>query len=504
MAITVSFYTFSKRANSTKRPSTGGTDYSCNIKSASSVASPRIELNIGSSPAGYNYCYIAHYNRYYYITNWTYEPPLWVAECRTDVLATYKGAIGDASLYILRASAEYDGNITDTMYPPQLPITSSRSVTSISGWKGAFDGTYVIGIAGSNAPQLGAVTYYVTGSAGLTNLIAYMYGAAINDASTQMATDINTIMSTAATPEEGYAMSEAVIADYQARYNYNPINYIVSCKYFPFSVPQGAAQVVNMGYLSTNISLIKLSSPLWTATNTISLPRHPQSTARGEYLNLAPYTRYILNTTLFGDIELNTGEIGQATSIQCVMAVDCVSGQGYLYVAAIDSNGNRFLCGKSATVGVDIALAQSLIDKTGAAAVTAQSYMGVASGTLSGAAAGAAAGGVGAVVGGLAGGIASGVSAIDSIEKANVPRLSLNGSNGGIAITMATDYTLYSEFYSVPDEDNAHRGRPLMKVRQPKNIAGYMMVSDGDVAIDGYEGEQNEVRAYLEGGFYYE
>ena len=60
MSFTATFYTFSKRINSTKQP-TGGSEYSIELKAGSSAINPTIRLDVGQSgnPTGYNYCYIA-------------------------------------------------------------------------------------------------------------------------------------------------------------------------------------------------------------------------------------------------------------------------------------------------------------------------------------------------------------------------------------------------------------------------------------------------------------
>lgn len=505
MAFSVVFYNFSKKSNSTARP-TGGTTFFCNLKSDSSVVNPRIELNYDGNPSGFNYAYIAHYNRYYYITDWTYTPGIWTATMQTDVLATYKSEIGSESLYVLRSSAAYDGNVYDTMYPPQLPITGRRSETAIPNWETSpGSGKYVIGIAATNAPQMGSVTYFVTGRLGLQNLIVYMYGAALTDADTNLEQQLTNIVYDPLVPGSGLAMAEAKIMEYQARYNYNPIQYIVSCKYFPFQpTTSNTPQRVTMGYLDTTIDLLPLGNPVWTREVVIDLPRHPESSTRGEYLNQAPYTKYTLSTALFGDFDLNTADIGTATQLRGIIVVDCVSGTGYLQVNARPNQQlGPLLAVRSAQVGVDIALAQNLIDKTGAAAVTAQARAGQAATAAKGLAS-AAIGDIGGAISASANLLVSEFSAIDSIMKAETPRLSLNGSNGGVAILSATDLTLYSEFYSLPEEDNANRGRPLMQMRTPASLGGYMMISDGAVPIPGTAGEQAELKSILEAGFYYE
>ena len=99
--ININFYTFSKKENSTKRPTGAGTVLSCNIKSRSSIVNPFIELK--TNPTAFNYCYIPSFNRYYYISDITFDSGLWLVTCRIDVLATYKTEIGNTSMYILRS-----------------------------------------------------------------------------------------------------------------------------------------------------------------------------------------------------------------------------------------------------------------------------------------------------------------------------------------------------------------------------------------------------------------
>ena len=111
MAFTVNFYNFAKRENATHRPSGSGTEYSCILKEASSIANPTIQLDIGTgSDPVFNYCYIPEFNRYYWITDWTWvRNRLWEAALSTDLLATFRDDIGSSSLYVLRSSASYDG-----------------------------------------------------------------------------------------------------------------------------------------------------------------------------------------------------------------------------------------------------------------------------------------------------------------------------------------------------------------------------------------------------------
>ena len=67
MAINVVLYSFVKRENSTKQPSSGGTTYSCTMIDDTSLMNPVFKLSIGSNPIGKNYAYVADFGRYYFI-----------------------------------------------------------------------------------------------------------------------------------------------------------------------------------------------------------------------------------------------------------------------------------------------------------------------------------------------------------------------------------------------------------------------------------------------------
>ena len=83
------------------------------------------------------------------------------------------------------------------------------------------------------------------------------------------------------------------------------------------------------------------------------------------------------------------------------------------------------------------------------------------------------------------------------------PRVSSTGGTGGIA-GLAGTWRIYSVFTAVPDDHPEDAGKPLCKVRKPSAIPGYILARHGDVPISGTAGEQAEIQAYLEGGFFYE
>ena len=58
--------------------------------------------------------------------------------------------------------------------------------------------------------------------------------------------------------------------------------------------------------------------------------------------------------------------------------------------------------------------------------------------------------------------------------------------------------------YDIGASDNTEHGRPLCEMRQISTLPGFNMVSDGFVAIPGPLPEQQEIKAILESGFFYE
>ena len=129
MAFRVDFYNFSKKENSTATPSANSaTSFNCKLLSPSGVLSPVLEINLGvNNYPNYNYAYIPNFNRYYWISDWVNDGPLWRCSLNVDVLASYKTAIGNTNLYVLRAANSYDGDIIDTLYPTDTDATITSS-----------------------------------------------------------------------------------------------------------------------------------------------------------------------------------------------------------------------------------------------------------------------------------------------------------------------------------------------------------------------------------------
>ena len=446
MALTVKFYSVSKAVNSTALP-TGEpmAEYECRMLDACSILRPVILLNVGpqANPTGANYAYIAEYNRYYWVADWTVNRGQWVATLTIDPLASWKTEIGNTFQYVLRSSSAFNGKVQDSMYP----ALSASSVNTIYSADNPFkrnlaEGEYVVGVVGKSG-GMGAVNYYVMTPAQFAAFGEKLYGD----------TSI-------------YDIATEEISAFKAQFN--PLQYIVYCQWFPFVLPKGAGKAtIDFGWWELSASCSALpQSPIYTTTLSFDIPDHPQI-ARGSYLNKSPYSRYDLIFGPFGKIPLDASGFPDSTgrTANAVIYVDLVTGRATLQVTASDGGTLAFMSGK---ISVDISLAQISVDYKGAA-VSAVETIGAAIAT----------GGASLLSGGL-----SGISnAIDS----TIPQVRTTGSNGSISDYWIAPRILV-QFFEIAAEDNDRLGRHLCARRKINTLTGYLQTVDTELQIPATSG----------------
>lgn len=475
MAFNVNFYHFSKRENSTYRPGGSGESYSCVLKEASSIANPSIILDVGTgSDPSWNYAYIPQFDRYYYVTDWTWvQNRLWMATLSTDILATFKDDIGNSDLYILRSSADFDGAIIDNYYPSKVNSVFTQVTTPSPFKTNVQQGTFVIGISADNTPTYGSTTYYVMDP---TQTLALVM-------------DLNNRYVTAAngfSPENAALVLQKSLVD--------PIQYINSCIWYPLDI--GDMPGVGTSPRSINIGGIDLptasgypvdaASPLINLNFGFDLPDHPQL-YRGAYMN-GVYRKLFLEVPPFGAVELDGTIACNYRRILVNVTVDCVSGFATIRIGCGNGNTITELLEKYETrAGVPMQLSTVYRDTFNALGGAVSAGAGMLAG---------------AITGNLFGMGASAVSGISDVVNNMKPRVESVGSVGSFA-SYAGSLTLYVQFMHVADEDNEHCGRPLCQVRRISSLPGYLLVKDGDVDINGFTGEADAVKAYLESGFFY-
>lgn len=462
------FYQFAKRTNSTKRPS-GGQGFGIDLKAPCNIINPEIKIATQSDPTGYNYCYLPTFSRYYWVKNWTYADGLWVASLTVDTLASYRDQIGSATEYVVRSSAQYDGTISDSLYPAKATV---QSVTN--AFQGGFaetisEGFFVIGFIAKTPNSIGAVTYVVMSPGNAKKL------------SSKLLTDVSYL-----------SIDNAEISDSLTKILFNPYQYIVSCNYFPFSIAEITAHLplvssVDVGWWSVDIPcwILGADNNKLTKSVSVSIPKHPQAASRGGYCNASPYTDYTIFLQPFGVIPLDASKLWGAATLSIQYVVDLFTGDSIL---RIFTNTKQLVHETTVKLGVPIQLSNITFDVPSGGGLL-QTGIAAAFGGLQA-----------ALTGGSFSDVGNGILNAAQATNADV------ASKGATGSTIAFDSVPYmvARFKILVDDNNEDHGRPLCKRVQLSTIPGFIMVDDPDIALNATAAEIDSVKSYMKNGFFLE
>ena len=485
MALTVNFWTFNKKENSTAIPSGNPTrTFSCTIKSDSGILSPVLEIGLGMdvNPAAWNYAQITSYYRYYRVTDWQWSDGLWLCSLEVDPLASWRSHIGNSSHYVLRSSYDHNINALDEFYPALSSRPNYYTDTADFGFSQSFSaGYYVIAIA-AKGTGAGPVTYYVLTASEIADLVDYMLASPTDGADTWLDTFAN-------------------MADILYRSIYSPFDYIKSCKWFPIGSQAQYNQILRFGnYEAVNLQGQAMAIGALLGRNAAAWPSYTQSldlpsnwlTLEAKY-RTPPYAHLYILFNPFGVIELNPMDFADATQIVLQLYPDYMSGDALLKIYKHVGSTDYFITQRTSKISVDISLTAATMDFSGVVG----GILGAAGGIVGAATAET---GVGAAIGAIstAGGIAS-------ITAAAAPTMSASiGGNVGGARSMDGIATLIYASTYFANEDNNDFGKPLLDTRTLNTIPGYIKCGDGHILIPGYADEIRRINEYLTEGFYYE
>lgn len=478
MAFPAVFSNFSKRVNSTARPASSGTTINVELKNPCSIMRPRLKLVPIQSVnfAEWNYCYIAQWSRYYWVSDWTWEDGLWVASLNIDVLASWKDTIGASTLYVLRSASDYNLDVIDTMYPAKVGPYYSETNATLEDWSlgpSLSSGTYVLGtVNGLQGGTYGPVTYYAVSPSVMAEFMSYMLSQVPEwEDITDLSGDI-------------------------AKTFIDPFQYIVSCKWFPFTINTTSSQNMCFGFWQSSYKAGLMNNATefykqWTFNMT--RPARQDAGARGEWLYLSPFASYWLTLYPWGTVPINGQDI-DGDGIICNVLVDFISGLGTLRIrsqatGSTPQNNSRLLTSQQAKVGVDIQISQITNDLLGA--VTSPNVNALIADVISDLM--------------RPGNIMTDATFPGASAGASVSAKSSGSNSGLVSSTVLAGSAVFTAEYLDPVNENlTENGRPLMEMAQISTLSGYIKVMDGDVKFPGTSEELTAVRQYLEGGFYYE
>lgn len=446
--IKLSLYNFSKRSNSTKRPSGSGSSVSALLKDATSIFN--LTFTIDSKEIA-NYNYVRWDNRYYYIDDVVHETNARESvSCSLDVLATYRAQIMNTSAYVAYSTSNYDIYIPDGRFSmdatPSIESSSATIITDAPAGSG--DGTYILEYATSSA------TYGPSGAVWLAPASAKEIAQALNST--------------------GY---NDFLDQFSKQFN-GAYDAVINCRFIPFDWygrGTGTQKVVLGGYDTGHIGAT-IDSVI-SYSRSINIPWQ-----YSDFRNLPPYTSLLMYLPAYGFIQLNPADYIGRTSIKVELYMDGITGIGTYII------GDKVRCTADFSSPVSIGTVRG--NATGLVAAGISAVGTVASG-------GAALPVVGAVAGVLLS------------QQRSVGNSGVSGGYAGVYASPGnfTDVYLYSICHNTnvePSNFTAVIGRCLNQVVRLGSLSGYVQTVGASVSASVGSQYLEQINGLLDGGVYLE
>lgn len=460
------FSGFSKRIDSTKRPTGTGTQITVLLKDGCDLKNPVFELNT----LDFTINYVKAFDAYYFAHVENIDGHRCNIICTIDYLATFKTQIGSYRGLIEYTSSSSKKTILDPRNTPTDIITANATTFTLSGISINAVGGYIVGVL-SNSPSgdVGVVDYYTMTASQMRDFCNELY-------------DQNFI--------------QRLIDQFQAVQDS-----LVSCIWVPLTGIGGGSVSVHIGREVMSATGGKISDRLISFTSgSTTLNFSTNSGGAGTamtYLEKSPYCTGALYLPFVGFVAIDM----DLAAFYKSMSID-----GYVDILTGDIAYNvRYGGGKVSTYNGNLAT-KVPISSAGYDAIGISTGAMTVIGGAAAAIGGIITGGAGtAIAGGLAAAVGGGVSAAKSAELHTM----INGSNSSAigASLGASPYAIIIQ--NEPSETNltafqAAHGMPYFEVATISSLSGYVKCFDASVSIPGDGEEQSTINGYLNGGFYYE
>ena len=441
-------YHFSKRKNSTKRPTGQGTVVPCLLKSDTTFQNPVFKLKLALDSA-LKYNYLQWADHYYFISSTvSLNTDMVEISASEDVLATYRTEISNYTCFIERSDKQ-NTLANDSMYIPTNDWVSQSTIV------GQPINTFVNGYARNYLLRTisveGISTYYVTGSQ-LDELMEFMYT---------------------------YGSIPDVIDSALTRLLFNPFQYIVDLKWLPFrlSVFLNIADSIKLGYWNSDVTAALINDASCTFSYDLSLANPLYADSDFRFYNPA-FSKYTVKLPFVGVIPVNPTKTHKG-QLKATYNFDAVSGMADVWLTSGSDEYAHFQCQLAVPVQIGYAttnigqLTTSLID-TATSAVTMNP-------------------------------IKATTSIVDAFQSVTAPEPNMVGTVGNISSilnNMDANSICYACTSIVPD--GASEGYIDGTIRSISALSGFVKCRNASIQIAGFEGDQEQVNSYLNSGFYFE
>lgn len=458
MAYTVHLYSFSKKINSTARPSGDGTTFSCVLKNGTSLEKPVFVIQGYHLNAYASYNYMKFLGKYFYIADIVsvHNNICEVVAGELDVLATYKSEISAYEAYVTRTNKnnKYDKMLYDNIIAPSTEIKSKGSLVSTGLDFSLGEPTVVIGTSGCGPIRASASVdnYYYSTTRGADVILGDIF----------QNNDIFGIV------QQMLKMTDC----------------LTMVKIFPFSKAstEGKSSDVYVGEFSVTVNGLE----------TMHVDDFSSASVHGRYFgtgftialagdDLFKYDDYrnydsnfvnlILRLPFVGSIALQPWILKFDTLVG-TYKIDMISGIGECELKVMGNSGVQTIGIYSCQVGFSVPSSSYTTDYA-------------------------------EVVGNVVQGNAAGAILDNIIPPSSYSSLSVASGSATINIIQATlDYVIYdSESFAYGE----NRGHKSMQREQISQLTGaYIECLHPSVSIPGRNGDADKVNMYLADGFYYE
>ena len=454
------FRNFSKKTNSTMRPS-GGENVSVKLKEPTDILNPVFILGIDTSITE-----VYAFGMYYKKTNIVFiTNDLMELHCKVDSLATAKDIITSYTAFVERSASDYDIEVRDNLLSAQQTVVNRTfSVKSIKeqGLQPGINitGCYIVRTISQSTNSTTGINIYAVDGTNLAKLLTYAFNAS------------------------NYSWFSDVQNEF-IKAVFNPFDYIIDVKWAPFTTLQVSGTAndhsIQLGWWTTDARGYPVNHYGQVFDFGIPTPTPYYNDFR-QYSS--EYTKISLMLPFVGVVDIDPIELSMG-QLRVKYAMDSVTMQGHAYLVIADSNDStvKYLGYYNASYSSSIQLAQTSTD------------LKRMTGDL--------VSGVGNAIAGNYAGMASGL--VDMASCVTSPGKSMLGGQSSIMdLKSLTQIQMTVESYGSKSYPTAVAGRPLMQNVQLGNLSGFVKCGNASLDMPYPEPVREEVNNLLNSGFYLE
>lgn len=440
---------FSKKENSTKRPSGGAHIIDVTLKRETSMTNPVFIMTIDNHV--YNYLWVPEWHRFYFINDVVYgNSNLCELHCTHDVLATYKDDIENYVGFVERTSdpLQYNTDISDSAISVEDVVEFMDSANTSCGIASGL--LYIVRIIGRGTTN--GIGTFVMNRARMQELFSSLWGDVDNGSVT------------------------GDIIDFLQLYISNPSQYIVGCYASPIGATTYAKNTsfekVYLGGHETDLELDRINNGQVVIEQNLKLNK-PVSLYTDFRKTDSSFSQYNIYIPTIGTVQLSPDIMDSNLTMD--ISADLITGDLFF---KLKSNGHQVAtynsnCYSSMSIG-------NINNASGVVAGTIQAGVSLLT--------------------------ANPVGLIQGAQSAFSPTPSVIGSQGGTGcVSLANEIVITCLQKRSAEFPTMVYGKPCCKNMALSELDGhYIKCANSSIDIAGTETDKNDVNRMLDGGFYLE